>query len=237
MHAPQADIPPFLDRRPIVWSYSFLHAFDDICPHQGEARYITKTIKFVETEPVRWGNEVHAAFEARIGSGKPLPPNMSQWEKFAAPFDGKSAKCEEWFYIDTAGKVCDRYAKNLFGRGKIDCYVLAGDAAWLPDWKTGNSRYEDPFELAIQGLLLKAKYPHLKTIKGAYAWLKEDRWSPPYDVSDVTATWNRVCSIMQTVLNYRKIGEFPKKRGPLCGYCQRWDCENNSNPEHPNDQK
>lgn len=223
----------FLDRRPLVWSYSMLHTFRDICAHQAEARYVTKSIKFQETEATRWGNEVHAAFELRVGGGKPLPPEMQQWEKFAKPFDGKGAKTENWFQIDKSGRACDRFDKNKFGHGKLDLYMIQGDAAYIADWKTGNSKYEDPFELEIQGLLLKAKFPHLKTIKGAYCWLKEDRWSKPYDVSDVRKTWDEVCSIMATVLNYRKLGEFPKKPSGLCGWCQRWDCENNNNPERP----
>lgn len=227
------DIPGFLDRRPIVWSYSLLHAFDDVCPHQAEARYITKTIKFVETEQIKWGNAVHTAFEHRVGGGKPLPLDMQQWEKYAAPFDGRGARTEAWFQIDTEGKACERNAPNKFGHGKIDLHLINGETCYIGDWKTGNSKYEDPFELEIGALFLKAKYPQLKKIVGQFFWLKEDRAGTMHDLSDVGKTWNKVCSIMQTIYNYRKIAEYPKKQSPLCGWCQRWDCENNTNPDKP----
>lgn len=227
------DIPPFLDRRPIVWSYSLLHTFRDVCAHQGEARYISKTIQFVETPETRWGNQVHAAFEHRVGGGKPLPIEMQQWERFARPFDGRGAVTEQWYYVDTSGKACDRFAPAKFGHGKIDLVLLNGETAYLNDWKSGSSKYEDPFELEVNAVLLHAKYPHLKSIVGTYTWLKEERVSKTYDLSNTAKTWNEICSIMATVYNYRQIAEFPKKQGPLCSWCQRWDCDKNSNPNRP----
>lgn len=227
-------IPQFLKRdAPLIWSYSLLHCFDDVCPHQGEARYITKTIKFAETDAIRFGNAVHTAFEHRVGGGKPLPLEMQQWEKYAKPFDGRGAKTEAWFQIDTEGKACDRNSPKKFGHGKIDLHLINGEIGYIGDWKTGNSKYEDPFELEIGALLLKAKYPQLKTIKGQFFWLKDDRAGQLHDLSDVGRTWNKVCSIMQTIYNYRKIEEFPKKQSPLCAWCQRWDCENNTNQDRP----
>ena len=51
-------------------------------------RYIVKDQPYVESPEMKWGNDVHSAFEYRVGSRKPLPDNMMQWEQFAAPFDG-----------------------------------------------------------------------------------------------------------------------------------------------------
>lgn len=210
-----------------------LHCFRDICAHQGQARYIDKTIAFVETEEIKYGNRGHAAFELRVSGQKPLPLEFEKYEPFAAPFDGRGAKTEEWYYIDVEGRACDRFAKNKFGHGKLDLVLIHKDTAFLNDWKFGNSKYEDPFELEIGALLVHAKYPQLKKIVGTYTWIKEGRVSQVYDLSDTRKTWNEVCSIMQTILNYRKIAEFPKHRSPLCGWCQRWDCDQNINPKRP----
>lgn len=223
------DIPAFLDRRPLVWSYSMLHCFRDICPHQGEARYISKTIKFVETPEIKWGNAVHSAFEHRIRGNKPLPAEMSQWEGFAAPFNGLPAQVEEWYYIDGEGKACARFDTRKQGHGKLDLVLMQGANAYIGDWKTGSSRYEDPFELAVGAVFLKAKYPHLENIKGQYAWLKENRMSEIYDLSDTQGTWNEIQRIYTSILNWRQIGDFPKQQTPLCGWCQRFDCDKNTN--------
>jgi len=227
VNAPVADIPGFLDRRPLVWSFSLLHAFRDICAHQAEARYVTKTIKFQETPQTKWGNEVHSAFEHRIGGNKPLPLEMQPWEKYAKGFDGRGAVAEQWFYVDTDGRACERFDNSKFGHGKLDLTIVNIETAYIGDWKTGKSAYEDPFELEVGAVLLHARYPKLKKIVGQYFWLAEDRPSKLYDLSDTAKTWREICSIMNTVYNYRKLGEYPKKTSGLCGWCQRYDCSEN----------
>lgn len=226
-------IPNFLDRRPIIWSYSLLHCFDDICAHQGEARYINKTIKFVETPEIKYGNSVHTAFEHRVGGQKPLPLDMQKWEGFAKPFDNRGAKTEQWFGITAEGSACESRSSNVWGRGKIDLNVINGQAAYIGDWKTGNPKYEDPFELEIGALFLKVKNPQITTVKGQFFWLREDRAGVIHDLSNFQATWSKICSIMQTIENYRKVGDFPKRKTPLCGWCQRFDCDENTNPNKP----
>lgn len=210
-----------------------LHGFRDICAHQAQARYIDKTIQFVETPEIKFGNAGHTAFEQRVGGQKPLPLDFQQWEHFATPFDGRGALVETWFYIDTDGRACERFAKNKFGHGKLDLVVLDSDRAYLNDWKFGKSNYEDPFELEIGALLLNARYPQLKRIVGTYTWLKENKVSQVYDLSDTRKTWIEVCRIMNDVLAMRRAGQFPKRQSGLCGYCQRYDCDRNSNPRRP----
>lgn len=224
------DIPPMFDRRPLVWSYSMLHGFRDICAFQSEARYITKTIKFVETPEIQWGNKVHKAMQHRLG-GKPLPLDMQQWEPFVAPLAERGATAEQELGVTAEGKPCRFFSDKpqVWGRGKIDVTLIEGDTAAIWDWKSGSSRYEDPFELETNAVLLKAKHPHLKKITGWYVWLKENRLSKPYDLSDVGKTWNEICRIMQTIHNYKAIQEYPKRESPLCRWCQRYDCENNPN--------
>lgn len=227
------DIPGFLDRRPIIWSYSLLHCFDDICAHQGEARYITKTVKFVETPEIKFGNAVHEAFELRVGGGKPLPLEMQAWERFASPYDGRGARTEQWFGITQDGHACESRSPTVWGRGKVDLHIVNGTSAFIADWKTANSKYEDPFELEINALFLHAKYPYLTKIAGHYVWLKDERTSQIYDLTDTAATWTKVCKIMDNIYAWRAAGDYPKRRSPLCNWCQRYDCENNSNPSKP----
>lgn len=228
MNAPAPlEIPHEIDRRPIVWSYSLLHNFRDICPHQGEARYITKTTKFIPTPESQFGDYVHEALALRVGAQKPLPVDINKWERFAVPFDGKGARTEDWYQVGPDGRECKKWAPEKVGHGKLDLVIIKNDIGYLADWKTGNSKYEDEFELAVNAVLLKGRYPHLTRIIGQYVWLKDGRLSKPYDVSNTQATWNEIQSIMATVTNYRKIAEFPKRPSGLCGWCQRYDCSEN----------
>ena len=84
------DMPDSERRRKIVYTYTMLSTYKN-CGHQMFRRYVKKDIPYKETPEMKWGKDVHTAFEHRVGSGKPLPTAMQQWEQFAAPYDGRIA--------------------------------------------------------------------------------------------------------------------------------------------------
>ena len=151
---------------------------------------------------------------------------MKQWEHFATPFDGQMPSVEQKLGINAEGRAVGYWDGSVWFRGKADLALVKDDTAYLADWKTGKSSYEDPFELQTNAMLLHAKRPHLKKIVGCYVWLKEDRVSQLYDLSDTRATWNEVCRLMAEILERKKTGEFEKKKSGLCGFCSVEDCEN-----------
>ena len=209
----------------MIWSYTFLNTLD-ICPHQCEARYVSKTVPFVETPAMQHGNDVHKAMENRVGKGKVLPDQYREFEQFARPLNNYPVQCEMKLGITRDGSACDFFANDVWGRGKLDVGVTIEDTAMLLDWKTGNV-YEKPFELELQALLLKARFPKLNKITGKYVWLKESRLGQTYDVSDTLATWEKVCERVRLAEGYAKHGQWPKKPGPLCSYCDVMTCEHN----------
>ena len=224
MNAPNLDIPAFLDRRPFVGTFTNLNSYKN-CPHQFFRRYLLKDQPYVESPEMKWGNDVHSAFEHRVGSRKPLPETMRQWESFAAPFDGKFPLVEQKLGVNAQGASVGFWDGSVWFRGKADLAIVKGETAYINDWKTGKSSYEDPFELATNALLLHAKHPSLKKIVGSYTWLKENRVSQMYDLSDTLSTWNEIRRLMEVIETDRKIGKFEKKRSGLCGYCSVQDCE------------
>lgn len=221
-------LPGFLDRRnepkPLIYSYTLLNTYRNICPHQMKRRYIDKAFPYVETPQMAWGNKVHLAMEHRVGGGKPLPADMRQWEKFAAPFYAVKAKAEMKLGITKDRKPTDFFAKDVWLRGKVDVTVINGNAALLPDFKTGKVR-EDPFELEVQALLVHAKYPHLTSIHGFYIWLAENRIGAKYDLSHVDDTFTYVQRIAADLEEDMRNGEFEKRKGGLCPWCPCDDCE------------
>lgn len=233
------DIPAFLDRRPLVYTYTILNNYRNVCPHQMFRRYIARDQPYVETPEMKWGNQVHSAFEFRIGSGKPLPDGMQQWEKFAAPFDSfASAKAraagkprtisvEQKLAITKDAQPCDYWAKDVWLRGKLDLTAIEGDTAYMADWKTGGSKYEDPFELEVGAVLLKLNKKHLTKIVGNYVWLKEERLGQRYDLSAFRQTWDEINRIVALIERDRSAeGGFEKRKSGLCGWCSVSDCEN-----------
>jgi hypothetical protein len=228
-------IPRFLDRRPMTWTYTMLQTYLDICAHQAFRRYMLKKgdpghIPYVETKEMRWGNEVHTAMEYRLLGGKPLPEPMHTFEKFAVPFDGRKPICEPKLAINRDWKIVDYFAKDVWGRNRCDVALIQGDKAYLLDWKTGKPR-ENPFELEIQAVFLRLKYPQVRTIMGQFCWLKEDRMGPLHDLSDVQATCRKIVETIRMIEADQAAGEFDKEPSPLCGWCDVMDCEHNKKPE------
>jgi hypothetical protein len=110
--------------------------------------------------------------------------------------------------------------------------VVNGERARLIDYKTGKMR-EDPFELKVQAVLLHARHPQLKEIKGQYIWLKDGKLGKPHDLSDTTATWNEIGRLVRLIERDMAAGAWEKREGPLCNWCEVRDCENNPNRRLP----
>ena len=227
------DIPASLDRRPaaarsqkpLVYSYSLLNNYANVCPHQTYRKYVKKDLKFVESPAMRWGNDCHSALEYRLG-GKPLPPNMQQWEPIVAPLAERKATAEQKLGITIACKPVGFFDDNVFFRGKIDVTLMNGTTAYINDWKTGSSSYESPFELETNALLLHALHPHLTKIVGSYTWLKENRIGQMYDLSATNKTYQTIFELVKKFKADQQSGEWEKRKSGLCGYCDVLDCEN-----------
>lgn len=218
---PMSDFKP----RPLVWSYTLLSTFRNICPHQAFRRYIKKDIPYVETPQMKRGNDVHTAMELR-GGGKPLPADMETYEPFARCLDGKNATFETKLGVTNSGHPCEFFGDSVWGRGKLDVTIINGENAYLADWKTGRVR-EDSFELEVQAVLLHAKNPGLKRIVGQYVWLKEGQLGRIHDVSDTRKTWAEINRIMRVIDECQTKDQFEKRPSGLCGWCNVMDCENN----------
>ncbi len=104
--------------------------------------------------------------------------------------------------------------------------IIQDTTAYLADWETGKVR-EDPFELEVQAVLLRARFPQLTKIKGQFIWLKENTLGPMYDLSDTQAAWGTICHLVSLIETDRKNDSFDKEPGPLCGWCNIMDCEYN----------
>lgn len=210
--------------KPLVYSFTMLNTADT-CLHRCFRQYVKKDVPYVETPEMKWGNDVHSAMEYRIG-GKPLPAEMQQWEPIAAAFARPGARAEMKMGLTREGKPAEFFGKDVFFRGKVDVTLIQGTTAFLPDWKTGGSKYEDPFELACQAVMVKAANPYLTRIGGCYVWLKENRVGQKYDLSDFNSTWAKINNKVEAIEDAMAAGEWPKTKGPLCGWCGVKDCEN-----------
>jgi hypothetical protein len=223
-------IPAFLDRTPVIWNYTMLKTYRDICARQAGKRFIEQVYPYVETAAIVWGRKVHKAFQKRLESQQPLPQDMHQWEIFAKPFDGHMVVCEMNIGVDREFRNCEYYDKSgiIYGRGKADAVVLNHNctSAYMADWKTGAAR-EEPFELEVNAVLLKARYPTLQYISGQYIWLKEYRAGRVYDLSNFDLIRSEIDRVYNMILNDRKTGHWPVNESVLCKWCPDTTCPHN----------
>lgn len=217
-------LPEFLDRRAFIWSYSALDQFRK-CPYKFYRQYLVRDQPYIETPERKRGNDIHAAFARTIATGVPLPDNMRQWAPFVKPLEKAGALSEIKLGITSEGKPTGFWDKNAWGRGTADVVLVRGDTAFIPDWKHVNKAREEPFELEVLAVLVHARNPHLKKIKGQYAWLRENRMGEMHDLSDTTRTWNTIREIVAEINVLQKTLAFEKHRSPLCGWCPIRECE------------
>jgi hypothetical protein len=211
--------------KPLVYSYTLLKTADT-CLYKCFRQYVKRDLPFDKTPEIDWGNRVHEAMEYRIG-GKPLPQDMMHWEPIVSAYVDRGAKSEKKTGITRECKPTGFFDKDVWLRCKIDVTMLQGSVVFISDFKTGNSRYEDPFELEIQALTLKAAIPAITRVAGHYAWLKENRIGEIHDLSDFQATWAKINNKVEAIEDCQVSGEWPKTKNPLCPWCAIVDCEFN----------
>ena len=217
---------------PFVLAHTAISTYE-ICPKQAYHRYVAKDLPRGAPSPeMEWGIKVHEAFEQRIKRGVILPHNMEGWEKFAMPFDKLKGRVrtEMKLGIWPDGKAADFFATGVFCRGKADVVVLDQAENFNPtraiifDWKTGKKR-EDPTELELHSLMLKATFPSIEKITGQYVWLKDGQMGREYDLSHWPAVWQRLTDKATEIAYAHATNFWPPKQGPLCGWCAVKSCE------------
>lgn len=210
--------------KPVVWSYSFLSTYEN-CARKAQATYITKEVKWEESPEANYGNRVHKVCEDALNLQQfPDMPYTDTHRFFHDIYSIPKIELvpEQKLGVDRDWQPTDFFASNVWGRGKVDAPLIVNKTtAIIFDWKTGKVR-EDPFELEVQAVLLKAKYPDLENIKGCYIWLKADKYGEVYDLgSKISNTKRAIQDIMRKV----EQGLFYANKNPLCGWCSLRTCK------------
>ena len=206
------------------------HKNYDNCPRKFWHINVAKDLPREDSEAMRWGNQVHSAMEARINKGTPLPESMTRFEPFCQ-YGPYMVKAEVKLGIRENGQPCGFFDSDVWMRGVIDVRILqkpVTGAAAIADQKTGKVR-EDPDELEMHAVLLKAELPALERITGWYNWLAECK---PGRMHDLSATQAKLESIRKTrseIEHAFRHGStaFAPRQNPLCGWCPVKSCEYN----------
>lgn len=196
------------------------------CPKRFFHKHIARdTPKEIKTGAQLGGTAVHEALRKRINLRELLPEEFQKHEKLCTELETAPGlkHAEMKLAIKADGKPCDFFDPEAWLRGQLDLTITdrkdQATAAILLDWKTGKC-WEDPYELAIQALLLRARYPDIQSIVGHYVWLRDNRLGAMHDVNDTAKTFREVKGTAENIaLRMNITHSWPPDEGPLCGWC------------------
>lgn len=203
----------------------------EICPRQYYHKIVLKDLlREAKSQAQTWGIQVHSAMEARINKGTPLPKKMEKWEPLVN-FGPYVTKAEVKLGMRENGLPCGFFDSDCWLRGVVDVHISHPDGlatAAIADWKTGKRR-EDPEELAIHAVLLKAHFSHYEKITGFYVWLQDSAVGQPHDLSATDQKRESLRETIDEIGHQSAMGYFPPKQNPLCSWC-KVTCEYNPDP-------
>ncbi len=218
----------------MIYAHTMLSKYE-LCPKQFQHLYVLKDLpKEPPSQALKDGRDAHQAFEARLKNGTALPEPWKGFEPYCVTLTGHRPLVEVSLAIKADGSPTNFWDDSAWFRGKVDVATLQpkpgeGDpiAAVILDWKTGKKR-EEPDELEIFGLLIKAAYPLVKQVNGYYIWLKEGKVGALHLLSETEAKLAQLKERTERIEKSVQTDFFPPIQGPLCGWCPVKKCRFNT---------
>lgn len=216
-------------RSVLPWSWSSLEGYKT-CPKRFYHTRIAKDFVEPETEALVWGNMVHKALELRVRQGEPLPATMKQYEALAQKIE--SSHGDKYCELETAVRAdysaCGFWDADCWNRGYEDIVIKGEKTAISIDYKTGKKK---PFsrQLILSGLRVLAKFPSLKQVSTAFAWLQTGEFTRSIVRRDeANKEWDAFQQDIQDMAWSEKNNAWPMKPSGLCrNYCPVTSCPSN----------
>jgi hypothetical protein len=204
---------------PFVLSYTLINDYNN-CPKKTWHRHIKKDIpKETKTWKQSKGTALHEALKKRLKTREPLPEEFKRLEPTCKYLqDHDSIKYMELQLGCTSdGTYCDFFDPAVRFRGAIDLVCSNSPAAFILDYKSGK-RWEDPLELKLNSILLRARYPDLTTISGSYFWTVDGEVGRFYKL-DPDAAWKSLCGTAEAMAGRLARADWPPDDNVLCAWC------------------
>lgn len=213
--------------KPFAWSYSRLKNFET-CPRRHQQIDLLKNYKD-ESEQLDWGDRVHKAAAARLGSNRvALPEEMSVLAPWIGKIEAAGGKIlvEQKIAITRDMKPCGYFDRGVWFRTVADVIQIDGEVAGTYDWKTGKI-LEDSVQLALVSACIFVHHPNIQKIQAVFVWLKEDATTvETFKRRDIPAIWEGLESRIAELKRAYDTGNFPPNHNKLCRkYCPVTTCE------------
>jgi hypothetical protein len=210
---------PRLPDLPFVLSYTLINDYNN-CPKKTWHKHIKRDIaKETKTWAQSKGTALHEALKKRLKIREPLPEEFKSLESTCNYLqDHESIKhMEIQLGMRADGSHCDFFASDVRFRGAIDLVCSNSPAAFILDYKSGK-RWEDPLELRLNAVLLRARYPDLTQISGSYFWTRDAEVGRLYRL-DPDDAWKSLCSTAEAMAGRLARQDWPPDDNVLCAWC------------------
>lgn len=181
------------------------------CPRQWEAKYIHKTLPFVETDATRRGKQIHAHLENCINVHSVDPP-MGVWlpDGLLPLLRMGGARAEVELEIREPAHII----------GYLDVLLVTEGHAYVIDWKTGKQP-PDPLQADVNAMLIRRA---LGIPDVTFSWVRVDKRDTPGPVRIDQHAEARVKEIIHDI---ETASHCPPTPSWLCRFCPLTSCEYN----------
>lgn len=204
-----------------AWSYSALKNFET-CPKRHYHIAVAKDVVEPESSALREGNELHAAFDARLRAKKPLPLPMAVYEPTLAKVEAAPGDTftEMKLAITSDFRPTAFFASNAWMRCVVDCAKVDGQDARIFDWKTGKPK-EDATQLAIMAAAIFAHQPQVQRVKAGLVFVGySEVIMEGYTREGMVEIWAELLPRVKKLEHALTGSSFPAKPSGLCRrYC------------------
>lgn len=216
-------------RKAFAWSFSALESFE-LCPKKHHAEKIAKTVINKPNAAQNYGKVVHAAFEKRLISDRPLPLDLKHHEVnmaalYNAPGQGYP---EQRMTLNANLELTGWFDNDAWVRSIMDYAKVNGPNALILDHKTG--RAHDKFDqIDLMAAICFVLFDTVEHIRGAYYWTKEKRFTrKDYVRADAPEIWANFMPRVKRLEHAIANDEFPAKQNYLCKrHCEVKSCPYN----------
>ena len=229
----------------LVFSYSLLDTFHNVCPRQAYGKFIARNLKSTYTQTA--GIDHHKALEDRMRRGDTLPDDLMKVEPLCAGLKaraGLKVALEISLGLTRDGRPTGFFSRTedtspdtVWLRGKPDLFAYGEGQpfALMLDWKTGKPR-DNALQHEITAVLAFAHYPRVHNIKALNVYTKTGAMGPPhlFDRIGVPMMLAHIRRLTEGVEQALAENAWPARPGPLCGWCADFACEHNTNKEKGN---
>jgi hypothetical protein len=209
-----------------TWSYSQLKNYET-CAKRYLHYNVAKDVKEPESDQLRTGNELHAAFEARLKRSTPLPFGLTHHEPLlekiiAAPGETHG---EQKLGLTSSFVPTGFFSKQVWLRVVIDAVKINDTYATVLDYKTGKPS-EDITQLQIFAATIFHHQPRVQRVRSALVFVNHEHIEKAEFVrEDVTEIWSEILPRVKKLEQARAAQEYPPNPSGLCKkYCSVVSC-------------